>query len=451
MIKNNHGFALLPMLILLPFLVTIGFIFLANSTSSLRLADDDRMRSLAQFAADAGVDYALQEINQDNAWTGTSTPVDVQDSGIYTSSFSINIQDSGDNKIIYSTGTGRKAVGLVDESVERKVQVEIRPVESLEGYSVVTGVGGLRMSNSAQVFGGDVFVNGTIEMSNSAKIGLIVDAIDVYVAHQSCPNPPDATYPRICNPGENGEPITINNTAHIYANVRANNQTTTSGMSTPGLTASSGVAALSLPPHNRNAQKAAVAVERSGSDAGCSSGTKVWQANTKINGDVVVRNNCTVDIRGDVWITGNLEVRNSGRIVVSDVLGTTRANVMVDGTTGVEMRNNAQIVSNFQDTGLQFITYHSAAACSPDCANVTGQDLKDGLDMTTIFIQQSASGPETVFYARWSEVVLENSAGIGALVGQTVTLQNSGSISFGSTVGGTELTNWVIDNYKRDY
>lgn len=296
MIKNNHGFALLPMLILLPFLVTIGFIFLANSTSSLRLADDDRMRSLAQFAADAGVDYALQEINQDNAWTGTSTPVDVQDSGIYTSSFSINIQDSGDNKIIYSTGTGRKAVGLVDESVERKVQVEIRPVESLEGYSVVTGVGGLRMSNSAQVFGGDVFVNGTIEMSNSAKIGLIVDAIDVYVAHQSCPNPPDATYPRICNPGENGEPITINNTAHIYANVRANNQTTTSGMSTPGLTASSGVAALSLPPHNRNAQKAAVAVERSGSDAGCSSGTKVWQANTKINGDVVVRNNCTVDI-----------------------------------------------------------------------------------------------------------------------------------------------------------
>ena len=133
MIKNNHGFALLPMLILLPFLVTIGFIFLANSTSSLRLADDDRMRSLAQFAADAGVDYALQEINQDNAWTGTSTPVDVQDSGIYTSSFSINIQDSGDNKIIYSTGTGRKAVGLVDESVERKVQVEIRPVESLEG------------------------------------------------------------------------------------------------------------------------------------------------------------------------------------------------------------------------------------------------------------------------------------------------------------------------------
>jgi hypothetical protein len=47
-------------------------------------------------------------------------------------------------------------------------------------------------------------------------------------------------------------------------------------------------------------------------------------------------------------------------------------------------------------------------------------------------------------------VNVANTGSIGALVGQTVQLQNSGTISFGTSVvtgGGT--TAWIIDGYRR--
>jgi hypothetical protein len=220
-------------------------------------------------------------------------------------------------------------------------------------------------------------------------------------------------------------------------------------MSNPGLTASSGVAAQPLPTHDRAAQKAAVASTISGSSAGCSGGTRNWPANLKITGDVNITNSCKVTVNGNVWITGKLEIKNSSEMIVANSLGTTRPVVMIDGQD-VKFSNSALLRSNSSSTGFQVINYWSSSSCSPDCANVTGTDLYNSQDDLTIELDNSASGPNTIFYSRWTKVLVKNSGQIGALVGQTVELSNSGTITFGTSTG-TGTTFWVIDGYQRVY
>jgi hypothetical protein len=296
--------------------------------------------------------------------------------------------------------------------------------------------------------GGDVFVNGEINLQNTAQIGLSTNPLKVDVANQRCPNPPDATYPRVCNSGENGEPISIGNQAHIYGTVTATGQSNTSGMSSPGLVGGT-VAPKTLPTYDRAAQKAAVATTITGTDASCNgSQTKTWAANTKITGNVTISNKCKVTVMGDVWITGNLNMTNSTQMIVSNTLGTTRPNIMVDGSSGVVLSNTSELTPNSSGIGFQILTFYSTASCSPDCANVTGSDLYNSRSVSTITLANSGNNPNTILYAYWSQVEIQNSGQIGAIIGQTIKLTNTGTITFGASTGIGNTT-WVINGYRR--
>lgn len=453
--RRQDGSVLLAIILMLPFLILIAALYTELTVSSLQLARQDQMQTHAQIAADAGIDQAMQEINQDENWSGTGSEVEVQSlTNNVRTTYEVTVVDNGESeKIVTSTGRsyqGSNSTPVSDVSLE----VRLRSVTSGE-YSVVSGVGGLEMNNSAKILGGDVFINGKISLTNSAQIGLSTSPVNLEVAHQSCPSPPDASYPDLCSPGENGEPITLSNSAHIYGNVQANNQLDGSDMSNPGLTASTGVTPQPLPPHDRAAQVAEINAADaanspdaiSGSSAGCSSGNKTWPANLKINGNVRIRNSCVVTVEGNIWITGNLEVTNSARMIVSNSLGSTRPVIMVDGDEA-SFSNSSVLQSNSSDTGFMIITYKSDAPCSPDCTDVTGTSLYNSQNDTTISLSNSASGPNTIFYARWTKVDVGNSGQLGALIGQTVKLSNSGTITFGTSTGtGTKF--WVIDNIRR--
>lgn len=445
---GQRGSVLVAIILMFPFLALIAALYMGLSVSSFQNARSGEFRTHAQLATDAGLDIALQEINNDNSWLGTAGEVEVNNNSEVRTTYEITVADVGDNKEVTGIGRTYSPVGNTTPDSTITIKVDLRPVTS-GNFSLVTGVGGLYMTNNSKILGGDVHVNGEISMTNSAQIGLSSNPANLSVANQNCPDPPDATYPRICNEGESPEPIEMLLTSHIFGDVQANNQVDGSGMSDPGLTAGSGVSALPLPPHDRDAQKAAVAVERTGSDASCwGSQTKTWAANTKINGDVNLSNSCQVTVEGDVWITGNFNMSNSTQIRVADSLGGTRPNIMIDGSNGVTFSNSSTLVSNSSDTGFQVITYWSDTTCTPDCTDVTGQDLYDSRDRTTISLSNNAEGPHTIFYARWSRVLVNNSGQIGALVGQTVRMSNSATITFGTSVG-TSTTYWVIDGYRR--
>lgn len=445
----QSGSALLSVIIILPFLILIIALYMQLSVASFNHSRRDQSRTHSQFASDAGTDYAVQQINEDSDWTGTASPVEVHNDGSIKSTFEITVTDvDEDTKTITSVGKTFSPVTATTPRSAVTIKTDLRAVSS-GNFSIVTGVGGLYMSNSAKILGGDVHVNGEVSLSNTAQIGLSTNPVNLSVAHQNCPVPADATYPSFCS-SSSSDPITLSNQAHIYGDVKANNQVGTAGITDPGLTASSGVLALPLPPHDRDAQKAAVASEITASSGNCSSGTRTWTADLKITGNVVISGSCQVTVQGNVWITGTLTVRNSAQLIVADSMGTTRPDIMIDGSSA-QFQNSSILRSNVSDTGFQIVTYRSSPSCSPDCANVTGQELYDSRNLTTISLSQSASAPNTIFYAKWTRVSVGNSGAIGALVGQTVELNNSGTITFGTSVPGNSTTGWVIDNYRRTF
>ncbi len=448
----SDGSILLPLIIVLPFLMLIAGYYMNSTVAGFRLARGDQLHTHAQLGADAGADYATQQISQTASWTGTTGEVELINNTDNRVTYEVSVIDnSPSSKTVTSTGRSYRPAAATSPTSSVVIKVDLRPVES-GTYSVVSGQGGLAMSNSSKITGGDVLINGEITMSNSAQIGLSTGPVNVSVANQICPIPANATYPRLCNAGENDNPIAINNTAHIYGNVKANHQSSTSGMSDPGLTASSGITPQPLPSYDRDAQKAAVATTISGSAASCSgSQTKTWAANTKITGTADLSNSCTVTVSGNVWISGNFFISNTAKLIVADSVGATRPVIMVDGSNGAIFSNSGKIISNASGTGAEIITYYSKASCSPDCADVTGPDLYDSRDETTIAISNSVEGAQSLFYARWTQVNLSNSGQIGAVVGQTILMSNTATITFGATTGGSSDPVWVVSGYRRDF
>lgn len=449
---RQKGSVLVGLLIIMPALILITAVYLELSVAGLRVAQKDQAHTYAQLATDAGIDKAMYDINQNDSWTGTGGEIELSNDGTTKTTYQTTVVDNNvDSKTLTTIGRTYRPASSTSPLATVTIKTDLRPVKSA-AYSVVTGVGGLYMSNSAKILGGSVQVNGEIQMSNTAQIGLSNNPVTLTVANQNCPEPATSAYPRICNLGESGQPITLNNSAHIYGDVKANNQTSGVGMSNPGLTASSGVSAQSLPSYNRDAQKAAVTSTQTGSAASCSgSTTKTWPANLKITGDVSLSNSCQITVSGNVWITGKISLSNLSKLKVSDTLGTTQPIIMVDGSaTAVNLSNNTELKPNSTGTGFEFITYWSRASCSPDCSNVTGTDLYNSRNDTTIDMSNSSNAGSTILYARWTRVSVNNSGQIGALVGQTVALSNSASITFGTSVG-SETQYWVISGYRRTF
>jgi hypothetical protein len=449
--KSQKGSILISLIITFPFLIIIIVSYLGLSVSSLTVARKDQFITHSQFAADAGVEVSLNEINTDDTWTGSGGEIELLDDGNVRTTYEVTVNEVDDeNKEVVSVGRTYWPAGSSTPKSSITLTTTVTSVTSGD-FSIVTGVGGLIMQNSARVLGGEIYVNGSLSMTNTAQIGLSFDPVTINVAHQDCPNPADATYPRLCNSGENGQPISISNQAHIYGTVNANNQVSGAGMSDPGLSATTGVTPQALPDHDRNAQIAAVAQEITGADASCTGNeTKTIAANTKVNGNVTAAQNCHIVVEGDLWITGTFRLTNSSNLDISDAVGDQEANIMIDGAGGVEIRNSSSINSNSFDRGAKLITYWSDATCSPGCADVTGTDLDDSRYITTITIDNTTAAAETIFYAKWSQVELVNSTAVGALVGQTVFLRNSGTITFGSSVSLTN-TYWIISGYRRTF
>ncbi len=449
---HDNGFVLVALMIISSFILALGLVTAQLGLSNLRLATAETYRVNAQFAADAGLDSAIQNLNSDETWTGSGGEVTLLDNGIMKSTYNTTVTNDADPGFKYVSVTARTYVPSTNTSprIERKFQIKLRGVGG-GSFSVVTGVGGLVMSNNSKIVGGNVYVNGTITLDNSALIGLTSSPVAVKAAHQSCPTPPNGTYPQVCNSGENGQPIAVNSSnSKIYGEVQGTNQTDGAGMYNPGLVAGS-PAPLALPTHDRDAQKAAVTTTVTGASVSCNNGTQTWAANTKITGNATISNKCEITVLGDIWITGNLTFNGSAKIIVGNGI-TTPPVIMIDGAQALAMRNSAVFTSNAVPTGFRIVTYYSRASCSPDCGNVTGTDLYNSRNDATIDLDNSSSGTNTEFYARWTKVLINNSGNLGALVGQTVELRNSATVVFGTRVSGVSAYSaWIIEYYKRNF
>jgi len=474
--KKNDGFVLVSLIITMTFLLMIGIIVAQLVIGNFTLARQEQYRINAQLAADSGIDFGITEINTDVDWAGTGGEITIFDNSddLRVTVEVTVVPGSGSNeKTLTATGRVYSPSSATEHRSDRIVIADLRGLSGGD-FSVVTGVGGLYMSNSAKIVGGNVHVNGEVTMQNSSQIGLTSNPVILNVGHYNCPSGGGPTYPQLCS---SGEPISTSNSAHIYGDVCANNQVDGSDMTSDGLLVMGvdpdclgSVAFMPLPLHDRMAQitnwenEGSSTLSSSAASCTTNGGSKVWPANVRITGDAEISKKCTVTAMGDVWIDGKLTMSNSAELLIADVLGTPLVSaesiptIMIDGDE-VSFSNSSKIIGNATDVGPMIITYKSANACTtiddptdPSyCPALTGDDLYNSRNTITINFDNSAEGPETIFFAKWSRVLVANSGEIGALVGQTVELKNSGAVTFGTTVPGSEPTVYIVDDYKRGF
>ncbi|HYH36471.1 MAG TPA: hypothetical protein VD706_03160, partial [Candidatus Saccharimonadales bacterium] len=108
---------------------------------------------------------------------------------------------------------------------------------------------------------------------------------------------------------------------------------------------------------------------------------------------------------------------------------------------------SAQLVANSAGTGIQFISFKSTASCSPNCAGLSGNDLKTSSNNQTVSIGGAANMPGMIFNAYWGKITIGGSGNVGSAIGQTVDMSGAGTVTFGTTLSSGNRT-WTISSYQ---
>lgn len=443
-------------------LILIGLGLVAAASSQYRITADNVYRQNALLAAEAGVEQSVEQLNQDENFTGYPSPQTFfTDSDQGRGTFVTTISPSPDNtnaKIIESTGYAYYQ--RANSPIVGKRSIKVTVVGTSSGnYAVHTGPGGLILSGSANITNSDVYVNGTITMTGAAKIGTPGQPLNVFAANIACPTgaSPGPTYPQLCTGGQ--QPISLGQSTNIYGTVCATGQTSTGpnnniqpGSTGQGLVAGCTAPSVSTPTYDRAAHIARVTTTASGTSNTytCQNWpfTRTWPANLSLTGSVSIASSCDVTINGDAYITGNLTIGGAAKIRVSDSVGTTRPVVIVDGT--ISVGGSGSIIPNSYGTGVQFISFKSSASCSPACTSLSGNDLKASQSLLTVDVSGAVNLPGVIFQSYWGRVKLAGSGNVGSAIGQTVDLSGAGTVIFGTGLSSGART-WSITSYQQTF
>ncbi len=465
---REDGWFLVSAVVMILFLTTIGLGIAGLVALQYQHTVGEQYTQNAELVAEAGIEQSVNSLNSDSSFTGYASPQTFFNSssqGKGTFQTSVTNNAGSNSKTIVSTGLVYRPHASTPY-LTRKVKAIVVGTTSA-GYSVFSGPGGLILGGSANITNSNVYVAGTITLAGAAKIGTFANPVTVNAANQACPtgSNPGATYAQVCTNGN--QPITMAHSTNIYGTVCATGQTSTgpnnniqTGNGGSGLQTGCTAPVASPAPYDRQSQINAVTTTASGSSGlyACSGhSTITWPANLKLTGDVTVGNSCKVTVTGNVYITGNLTVNGAAKIVAADSVGTNRPNVIVDGT--ITVGGSATMLANSSGVGIQFISFKSAAGCSPSCPTVTGggqynsmtgNDLYNSQNLQTISVGGATNVPGMVFDAYWSKISLAGSGILGAATGQTVDMTGAGSVVFGVTLSSGTQT-WSITSYQPTY
>jgi len=456
--NKQGGYFLVSTVVIIMFLTAVGLSVAALASLHFEHTKRQVYTQNAELLAEASIEQSVSELNASEDFGGYTTPQTffdnaTQGTGRFTSSVTDNAD--GNSKTIVAEGKVYRNSGDTDPYITRKIRAVVVGTSS-GGYSVLTGPGGLILGGSSNITNTSVYVSGTITLNGSSKIGTYNNPVLVQVANNACPSGanPGPTYPQVCTDGS--QPIGMSSSSIIYGTVCATGQTSTgpsnniqTGNGGGGLQVGCVAPVNPQATYDRQAHIDAVTATGAGNDNTyvCNHApmTRSWPANLKLTGNVTVDGSCDVTLNGNVYITGNLTLKGSAKFRVAESLGTTRPVVMVDGTVSVS--GSANTIANTSGTGIEFISFKSTASCSPDCSSVTGNDLKDSQALQTISVGGAVNLPGAVFNAYWSKASLSGSGTLGAATGQTVEVNGSGTVIFGTELASGSKT-WKITSYQ---
>lgn len=462
--KVEGGWFLVSTMIMIILLSSVGLSIAGLAAQQYQHTVREEYTQNASLVAEAGIEQSVYELNTNSSFAGYTTPQTffndtAQGEGTYTTTISENAD--GKSKTIVSTGNVYRLDNLASPYVTRAVRVTVVGTTS-NGYSVLSGPGGLILGGSANITNSNVYVGGTISLSGASQIGTSSDPVTVNDAYDSCPSGsnPGSTFPQVCT---SGQPISLAYSTHIYGTVCATGQTSTGpdnniqgGSGGSGLEAGCTAPVSTPPTYDRMGQINAVTTTASGSSNTyvCNSYpfNRNWPGNLELTGNVTVGGSCDVTVNGNVYITGNLTIDGASQMTIANSVGSTPPVIIVDGT--ITVGGSASIISNSSGTGAEFISFLSANSCTTSttsyCSSISGNDLYNSQTEQNINVGGAVNLPGVIFDAYWSEVVIAGSGKVGAAAGQTVNLSGAGTVVFGTTLSSGSQT-WTITSYQPLY
>ncbi len=497
-LNSQRGVILVGAIIVTTFFLTIALAIAGLGLTHYSSTRHTLLASDAQNVADAGADAFMSSLASSSTYQGTNNaPATATNScSGYTSSPVTLVNNATQGKITYSTcvqngsianeklvfSTSKLYIPATNTTptVTREVELVVHATTTA-GYGLLTGPGGLTLSNSAAIAGSQVYIGGQLTMNNSSSIGTAANPATVYIADLACGT--GAAYPSTCaqgaGPAGDAAVLCCGASPMIYGAVHIvnfpvpaptqsqnyNENRTGNLMTSPGLVDNT-VPAISLPADNRTSTLGTCTTggggapqhcsnfptERLASTADCPYGqtTTTWAAGTHFyGGNINVDQSCQVTVGGPIWIDGNLVLSNSATLAVASGLSAAPS-LFIDGSSGFEPSNSSALTTNSSGVGFAVTTFWSAASCSPNCTSVTGSDLSSSVNHTTILMSNSFKGTGSSFYARWSNVNTNNSSSAGSLMGQSITINNAGTITLGSSSAGATGT-WAVTHYTEVY
>lgn len=378
--KGFPGQILIVGIIFMAVILVLSAALFARVTNYIRFNSNDITREQATNLAEAGLEKALWQLNQTaGAYSGES------DTALGTTgTFEVAVANKTSSlKTLTVTGyVPNKANPRSKRTIKIDAAIDTNQISFV--YAVLTGSGGLNMENSSRINDGSIYTNGSITGSGST----VIEGDAWAVGTISSPDP------------------LVQGTKHP------------------------GAPTVDMPTIDSQSWKdAAVA----GGTTTCSGGTCTYSSgNTplgpqKLVGDLMMQNSGELTINGPIWVTGNITVKNTAKIILNNSFGSLGTVIIADGKISTE----------------------NSGAFVPTSANPKGYILAVSESTANDAILIKNSGANAIFYALSGGASLENLAGVTALVANRLETKNSATLTYDEGLAGGEYSagpggSWIL-------
>ncbi len=408
-------------LVFLGIFATTSAAYLNSTTSFSKSTRYDVESAQALAIAEAGMDKAVYELNQNTSYSGETNTV--LGSGVFTVTVS-NINST--SKQITVTGyvpnsSNPKATRIV------KATVGIDNAVISFNYGVQSGVGGFQLDNSSSITGNVYSAGSVIGSSQNYIYGDVISAGAsglVYGIH--------ATSSVYAHTIGNASANTIIDRNAYYATTRVN--TTVGGTSYPN-SPDQAIAPLPISDTQIGEWETLAAAGGTATCTGSSYNISSGNVNLgpiKIPCDLNISNTAVVTIYGHIWVTGNITIQNSALVKMAPSLGAENVAIIADNpanrisSSKISVKNSA----SFQDSGTagSFVLLVSQ-----------NNSAENGGSTPAIELTNSASA--MVAYAAHGLIPLENSISLKEVTAYKIHLKNSANVRY-----DTGLANVIFDS-----
>lgn len=168
--KNQGGMLVAMVIIILTFIVTVGVLLIGFVMDEALITRGRSEDTMAFMAADAGIEWSLHELNDDDTYAGTGSEVTLADNSRYLITYQTTVVPglyANSQKLITSTGRLFRKPDTTNPVSKRTVELEVQSGSINFEHTLQTGNGALYLYGNVGLTG-DVFANYIISIQNTA-------------------------------------------------------------------------------------------------------------------------------------------------------------------------------------------------------------------------------------------------------------------------------------------